>query len=153
MRTIGWVMTTILPLTALSGAAISSAKVRNRATSASMPSGGVGTVRPRPTIDSFIGYGPTSSALSSPRVHDGLANCSTFTSVKPRAFSLAAPQSLARSMAGEPTRRGPMVVVRSSVMSHAVRSSRALSRRASAVATGSAGLAAAGAAFAGLVSA
>ena len=114
-----WLMKTILPRTAASGAASSAATLSKPTTSASIPAAGVAPLLPSAVTTSGCGKGETISARSSPRTQTGMSNGSTWTLAKPSAVSRRTAQSRARASASVPARRGPTSVVSPSTMSQA----------------------------------
>ena len=113
-------MKTILPRTALSGAASRAATLSKATISASMPRAGVAALLPRAVITSDWGKGETISARSSPRIQTGMSNGSTRTLEKPKAVRCRTAQSRARASASVPAWRWPISVVSPSTMSQAI---------------------------------
>ncbi len=77
-----------------------------------MPSAGVATLSPRPSITIGCRAGSTISALSEPRTHFGTMTRSVCTFSRPSRFISSAAHWIARSSAGVPLRRFPIVSVR-----------------------------------------
>ncbi len=91
----------------------SSSNPRTTTTSAWTPSGvaPVPTLSPRPSITIGCRSGSTISALSLPRTHLGTFTPSVCTFSRPSRFISLTAHSMARSSAGVPLRRLPMVSV------------------------------------------
>jgi hypothetical protein len=105
--------------------ASSSWKPFTTSTSASMPSGGVPTLLPRPSMTSPPGNGETSSALSRPRTQCGTFTGSRRTFSRPSFFISSAAQRMAASSDSDPESRWPKVSVISRRRSQALPSARA----------------------------